>query len=96
METDRTQAAATRLAAKLNALDLDDDERLVLVGILDAGATSIEPVGDEVEGFAVDAFIWFRNQGGYGVEQADESPKETITFEYGGLHISYVQQSVSG
>ena len=22
----------------------------------------------------------------------DEAPKETVTFEYGGLHINYVQQ----
>lgn len=25
-----------------------------------------------------------------------ESPKETVTFEYGGLHVQYSQQSPSG
>jgi len=26
------------------------------------------------------------------VSGGDEAPKETVTFEYGGLHINYVQQ----
>jgi bacteriocin-like protein len=30
------------------------------------------------------------------VSGGDESPKETVTFEYGGLAIQYVQQAPSG
>ncbi len=26
------------------------------------------------------------------VSGGDESPKETVTFEYGGLHVQYIQQ----
>ncbi len=88
------QAAATRLAAKLDAMDLDDDERTVLVGILGAGATSAAPADGEVEGFALDASFVFRKPGGFGLNMADESPKEEVTFEYGGLQISYGVQRV--
>jgi hypothetical protein len=92
MESNQAQAAASRLADKLSALDLDHDEQAVLVGILDAGAASIEPVGDEVQGFAMPGAFSFRKQGGFGLPMADESPKEEITFEYGGLQICYQQQ----
>ena len=91
MDHNQTQAAATRLASKLEALDLDDDERSVLVAILGAGASSVEP-GDEVAGFAVDAFIWFMPPNARGNVAADESPKETLTFEYGGLSMNYQHQ----
>ena len=30
--------------------------------------------------------------GGTGKTAADEAPKETITFEYGGLHVTYGTQ----
>ncbi|HVN51463.1 MAG TPA: hypothetical protein VMT43_08525 [Acidimicrobiales bacterium] len=91
MDHDQTQAAATRLAAKLEALDLDDDERSVLVAILGAGAASVES-DDEVAGFAVDAFIWFTPPDARSNVAADESPKETVTFEYGGLVVNYQRQ----
>jgi len=90
MDHNETQAAATRLAAKLEALDLDDDERSVLVAMLGAGAASVEP-GDEVAGFAYDAFIWFMPPNARS-NVAGESPKETLTFEYGGLSMNYLHQ----
>jgi hypothetical protein len=49
MDPNPRQAAADRLSAKLNALDLDPDELAVLQAICSAGADSVE--GD-VEGFA--------------------------------------------
>ncbi len=90
MDHNRTQAAATRLAAKLEALDLDDDERRVLVAILGAGAASVEP-NDEVAGFAVDAFIWF-TPAPSNLPSADEGPKETVHFSYGTIEWTYTKQ----
>ncbi len=49
------QQAADRLSAKLDALDLEPDERAVLEAICSAGADSVEFADGEVEGFALDA-----------------------------------------
>ncbi|HLN18164.1 MAG TPA: hypothetical protein VK277_15605 [Acidimicrobiales bacterium] len=52
-----------RLATKLDAIsaDWDDNERALLhVVFASAGEASAAHGADEVSGFAVDAFIWFR------------------------------------
>jgi hypothetical protein len=84
MDENRTQAAANRLAAKLEVLDLDDDERAVLVALLGAGAARVEPA-DEVAGFALDAYTWFTP---VGHRMGAEAPRpiETITCEVGGIY----------
>jgi hypothetical protein len=62
MSTEQMQAAADRLASKLDALDLDDDERAVLGAIVRAGASSAESAEDDVEGFALNAYLGFQGQ----------------------------------
>jgi hypothetical protein len=96
MDVNKTQAAAERLEAKLSSLDLDREERELLVAFLAAGALSVEPT-DDVSGFAVDSFIWFRGSPLLpAVQRADEAPKETITFEYGGIQVRYATQMPNG
>ena len=56
MDANQVQRAADRLSAKLDALDLEPDERAVLEAVCAAGATSVEFADGEVEGFAFDAF----------------------------------------
>jgi len=56
MDANQAQRAADRLSAKLDALDLEPDERAVLEAICAAGAVSVEFAAGEVEGFAFDAF----------------------------------------
>jgi hypothetical protein len=69
MDTEHMQAAADRLGAKLDSLDLDTDERTVLEGVLGAGATSVS-AGGEVEGFAAEqpayglVSLYLRRSGG--------------------------------
>jgi len=94
MNSDQMQAAAHRVEARLDALDLDDDERHFLLAVLSAGANSVLPAGDEVEGYAVDAFRLVQSRQSAQPDQLadDESPKETITFTYGGLTLVYTQQ----
>ncbi len=90
MDQNQTQSAATRLASKLEALDLDDEERSVLVAMLGAGAASVEP-GGEVTGFAADVFNSFSPvRLGPGVA-ADEAPQETVTFNFGHIQFKYQQ-----
>ncbi len=48
------QTVADRLGPKLDALDLDGDERALLEAICAAGATRVEPPESEVQGFTVD------------------------------------------
>ena len=98
MKSEQMQAAADRVAARLDALDLDDDERQFLVAVLSAGASSVLPLDDEVAGYAL-GDIHFIPGGLSGLpgqpgpgQYADESPKESVSFHFGGLQISYSQQ----
>ncbi len=84
MDENRTQAAANRLAAKLEALDLDDDEHAVLVAMLGAGAASIEPT-EEVSGFALGAHSLFTPAGHRPLADAP-APTENFTCEVGGIY----------
>jgi hypothetical protein len=83
MDAEQTQAAADRLAVKLDSLDLDTDERAVLGAILGAGASSVEPADQEVEGFAFDSYLWFKGKGSAGGDPGQSftpGPKhETLT-----------------
>jgi len=54
-----TPEQMSALAKKLDSLDLTDDEQFVLRAVFAAAA----PDG-EVEGYAVDSFIWFEKPGG--------------------------------
>ena len=92
METNKAQAAATRLAAKLDALDLDDDERTVLVGMLSAGATSVEPADGEVEGFEFNPFLGVSKQGGFGVTRQGDNPTENLTLHFSRIEWTYTVQ----
>ena len=84
MDENRTQAAANRLAAKLEALDLDDDEQAVLVAMLGAGAASVEPT-DDVSGFALNAYTLFTPVAHRPGADAPE-PIGTISCEVGGIY----------
>ena len=55
MDATQVEQAVARLSAKLEALDLDQDERAVLEAICTAGAVAVEGADGEVEGFAFDA-----------------------------------------
>ena len=55
MDATQVEQAVARLSAKLEALDLDQDERAVLEAICTAGAVAVEGAEGEVEGFAFDA-----------------------------------------
>ncbi len=87
MDANHTQAAATRLAAKLETLDLDGDEQAVLVGMLATGATSVEPTGNEVEGHSFNFDLVATTPISWSA--GDDGPEEAITFEYGGLRVRY-------
>jgi hypothetical protein len=90
MDTHAMQAAADRLVAKLDSLDLDADERTLLVALLASGATSVEPT-DDVAGFAFGSLALLGpplKWSGPG----DEGPEETITFTYGGVSAMYKPQ----
>jgi hypothetical protein len=56
MDANPVQDAADRLSAKLDALDLDPDERAVLTAICAAGADSVQDVDGEVTGFSFATF----------------------------------------
>ena len=84
------QAAADRLTAKLEALDLDTDERAVLEGMLGAGATSIERTDSEVQGFAIDTFIWFDSAGG-GVAKGE--PTASVSLNFTKVSFKYTPQA---
>jgi hypothetical protein len=92
MDSDQAQAAADRLAAKLNELDLDDDERAVLEVVLTVGADSVEPVGDEVEGFAFDAFMGL----GGGTLGPGLVPAESVSLSFGHIQLTYAKQMPDG
>jgi hypothetical protein len=102
MDTSQTQAAADRLAGKLDALDLDVDERAVLEAIFAAAATSVESPAGDVEGFAFEAFeptggapdlptdpltIDLRKAGGGG----GGSGKEFLRFTFKTVFVTSVQ-----
>ena len=87
------QAAADRLAERLEALDLDTDERAVLTAMLASGAASAEPAGDEVEGFALNAYLVLKGQKqGKGPSALDENPHESISFNFGAIQFQYSVQ----
>jgi hypothetical protein len=88
MDARQMQAAADRLGVKLEALDLDAEERAVLQGMLGAGAVSVEPAEGEVQGFAVDSFIWFKDEGG-ATKPPPEAIHETISLTFSQIEWSY-------
>ena len=97
MDAKRIQAAADRLAARLDALDLEADEREVLTAMLGSGAVAVEPAGDEVEGFALNAYLVLKGQKqgqtkGQGLSAFDDAPHENITFTYGSIQFHYSLQ----
>jgi hypothetical protein len=109
MEPTSLQPVADRVAARLAALDLDDDEEAFLRAMLLAAPLSASAVGGEVEGFAFGpgggpspsvGLSLAPSVGGWvnptSSSHDDESPKETVTFEYGGLLLSYGRQSSHG
>ncbi len=87
------QAAADRLASKLDALDLDAEERAVLTAMLGSGAASVETAGDEVEGFALNAYLSLQGQKqGKPPSALDENPQESISFNFGRIQFEYSVQ----
>jgi hypothetical protein len=89
MDATQMQAAADRLAVKLEALELDADERAVLGAVLGAGASSIEPT-DEVQGFAFDSYQWFV-PGPPSPSHAD-SPTESLSLNFTKIELTYTQR----
>ncbi len=90
------QSAADRLAARLDALDLDTDERAVLTAMLGSGAAAIEPAADEVEGFALNAYLVLKGQKqGQSPNALDPAPHENITFNFGSIQFKYSVQDAS-
>jgi hypothetical protein len=86
MDTTQMQAAADRLGAKLDALDLDMHERAVLEAICVAGASSVESADSEVQGFAF---------GTYGpIEGIGDVPTESVSLHVrkaGGKPVEYLR-----
>jgi hypothetical protein len=93
MDPHQMQAAADRLAARLDALDLDAEEREVLTAMLGSGAASVETAGDEVEGFALNAYLSLKGQKqGKSPSALDDTPHESISFNFGSIQFQYLVQ----
>jgi hypothetical protein len=95
MDTGQMQGAADRLAVKLEALDLDDEERAVLGAMLGAGASSVDPLGGEVEGFAFDSYLGLDASGlGHDKLPSSEPIHETVALTFGQIVWTYTPQRV--
>ena len=83
----------TSLAAKLDAMELSDDERETLNAVFAAAGKAVAE-SQEVSGYAVDAFIWFDQSGGGKSLTPDITGGSLESFSFGatspgsiGVHI---------
>ncbi len=98
MDIEHLQDAADRLSAKLEALDLDDDERAVLLSALGASAQSSSvTASDEVEGFTFMPTGPMEGIGGRpgvaGQNPASDTPMESLSLNFTKVEFTYSVQS---